>query len=49
MLVSKHDAISTILGTIAASCECERDGNIPIATDDVRTKIASVERQINFA
>ena len=49
MLVSKSDAIATILGTIAASCECERDGNIPIATDDVRTKIACVERQINFA
>jgi bifunctional ADP-heptose synthase (sugar kinase/adenylyltransferase) len=48
MLVSKSDAIATILGTIAASCECERDGNIPIATEDVRTKIASVERQINF-
>ena len=48
MLVSKSDAIATILGTIAASCECERDGNIPIATDDVRTKIAGVERQINF-
>jgi rfaE bifunctional protein nucleotidyltransferase chain/domain len=49
MLVSKNDSIATILGTIAASCECERDGNIPIATDDVRAKIADVERQINFA
>ena len=48
MLVSKNDAIATILGTIAASCECERDGNIPIAPDDVRKKIANVERQINF-
>jgi sugar/nucleoside kinase (ribokinase family) len=49
MLVSKNDAIATILGALAASCECERDGNIPIATNDVRAKIASVERQINFA
>ncbi len=49
MLVSDNDAIATILGTIAASCECERDGNIPIATNDVRAKIASVERQINFS
>jgi bifunctional ADP-heptose synthase (sugar kinase/adenylyltransferase) len=49
MLVSKNDAIATILGTIAAACECENDGNIPIAPEDVRKKIANVERQINFA
>ena len=49
MLVSNNDAIATILGTIAASCECECDGNIPIATDDVRKKIANVERQISFS
>ena len=48
MLVSKNDAIATVLGTIAASCECECDGNIPIAPDDVRKKIAGVERQINY-
>jgi rfaE bifunctional protein nucleotidyltransferase chain/domain len=48
MLVCKNDSIATILGTIAASCECERDGNIPIATEDVRAKLATVERQINF-
>ena len=49
MLVSKNDAIATILGTVAASCECERDGNVPIAKNDVRAKLASVERQMNFA
>lgn len=49
MLVSKNDSVATILGTLAAACECERDGNIPIATDDVRAKIADVERQMNFA
>jgi sugar/nucleoside kinase (ribokinase family) len=49
MLVSKNDAVATILGTIAAACECEHDGNIPVAPEDVRKKIANVERQINFA
>jgi rfaE bifunctional protein nucleotidyltransferase chain/domain len=48
MLASKNEAIATIVGTMAAACECEREGNIPISTDDVRTKIADVERQINF-
>jgi bifunctional ADP-heptose synthase (sugar kinase/adenylyltransferase) len=49
MLVSRNEAVSTILGAFAAACECERDGNIPISPDDVRGKIADVERQMNFA
>jgi len=48
MLASRNEAIATILGTMAAACECEREGNIPISNDDVRTKLADVERQINF-
>ncbi len=48
MLVSKNDAIATVLGTIAAGCECEFDGNIPVTRDHVRAKIDSVERQLNF-
>jgi sugar/nucleoside kinase (ribokinase family) len=49
MLVSKSDAVSTILGVFAAACECECDGNIPITPDNVRAKIADVERQMNYA
>jgi bifunctional ADP-heptose synthase (sugar kinase/adenylyltransferase) len=49
MLSSKNEPIATILGTIAAACECERDGNIPVSTDDVRAKLTDVERQINFS
>ena len=40
--------IATILGTMAAACECECDGNIPVTADDVRTKIDAVEREANF-
>jgi cytidyltransferase-like protein len=49
MLISRNDAISTMLGAFAAACECEHDGNIPITPDNVRAKIADVERQMNFA
>jgi len=49
MLACRQDSVATILGTMAAACECEREGNIPISTDDVRDKLAQVERQINFA
>ncbi len=49
MLVSRNDAIATTLGTIAAACECEHDGNIPITPDDVLAKLDKIERQMNFA
>ncbi len=49
MLVSASPAEATILGTMAASCECESDGNIPITVDDVMAKIDSVEKQIRYA
>jgi rfaE bifunctional protein kinase chain/domain len=35
-------AIASIVGSMAAACECEVDGNIPIAKDDVVKKIRRV-------
>jgi bifunctional ADP-heptose synthase (sugar kinase/adenylyltransferase) len=49
MLVSRNNAIATTLGTVAAACECEQDGNIPIASTDVLAKLDKIERQMNFA
>lgn len=48
-LATGSDAIATILGSMAAACECEYDGNIPITPDDVRRKIDMVERQANYS
>jgi rfaE bifunctional protein kinase chain/domain len=42
------DAIATILGSMAAACECELDGNIPVTPADVRAKIDAVERQASY-
>ena len=42
------DAIATILGSIAAACECEVDGNVPITPQNVLAKIATVERQVGY-
>jgi rfaE bifunctional protein kinase chain/domain len=47
-LATRSDAIATILGSMAAACECEVDGNIPISPDDVRRKIDLIERQVNY-
>lgn len=48
MLASKNDAIATILGCIAASCECEFDGNVPVTLDNVEAKIDKVEQLLSF-
>ena len=48
-LATGSDAVATILGSMAAACECEYDGNIPVKPDDVRRKIDEVERQANYA
>lgn len=49
MLASGSAAEATILGSMAAACECERDGNVPISPRDVEEKITAVERHIDFA
>jgi bifunctional ADP-heptose synthase (sugar kinase/adenylyltransferase) len=48
MLARPDESIATILGAIAAACECEFDGNIPITPNDVRAKIDKVEAKLNF-
>ena len=48
MLATGNDAIASILGSMAAACECELDGNVPISTDDVHAKISTVEKHLNF-
>lgn len=47
-LATGSDAVATILGSMAAACACECDGNIPITPDDVRRKLDAVERQANY-
>jgi bifunctional ADP-heptose synthase (sugar kinase/adenylyltransferase) len=45
-LATGSEVIATILGSMAAACECERDGNIPIAPKDVAAKLTQIERQL---
>ena len=47
-LATGSDAMATILGSMAAACECEHDGNTVITPDDVRRKIDTVERQATY-
>lgn len=48
MLTSNNVAMATIIGSIAAACECEVDGNIPVNPRLVLDKIDSVERKMKY-
>ena len=48
MLASRDAVQATILGTIAASCECEFDGNMPITPDLVRDRLLKVRDQTRY-
>lgn len=47
-LATGSDAIATILGSLAAACECEVDGNIPVTPVDVGRKIDAIERDASY-
>ncbi len=48
MLACNNAVAATILGSVAAACECEFDGNIPITPENVLEKIDRVEKTIRF-
>ena len=45
---SKSIVKSGIIGSMAAACECERDGNIPVKPEDVITKINKVKKLVEY-
>ena len=48
MLTTNSEVISGILGSLAAACECEYDGNIPIIPEKIIFKINQIEKYINY-
>jgi rfaE bifunctional protein kinase chain/domain len=48
MLATRNEVIAAILGSMAAACECECDGNIPIKPSDVLNRIEQVENTANY-
>jgi rfaE bifunctional protein kinase chain/domain len=48
MLSNGSEVIASILGSMAAACECELDGNIPIKPSDVMSKIDMAERLAKY-
>lgn len=48
LLATKSLVMAGILGSIAAACECEYDGNIPIQPKDLLTKIDAIEEKTGY-
>jgi cytidyltransferase-like protein len=46
--VSGSPEQAAILGSVAAACECEVDGNVPVSRDQVLARIDAIERATNF-
>ena len=43
MLATKSVFIASILGSVAAACECEQEGNVAISTEQVINKLNSIQ------
>tara|TARA_R110001592_G_scaffold57277_1_gene174157 strand:+ start:33766 stop:35322 length:1557 start_codon:yes stop_codon:yes gene_type:complete len=48
MMATGNEVIAGILGSMAAACECEIDGNVPIKPADVLTRIDHVEKAVGY-
>ena len=48
LMENKSVVAAAIIGSIAAACECEYDGNIPITPEKVLEKLDSIEKKINY-
>jgi rfaE bifunctional protein kinase chain/domain len=49
MLATGSLVVAGILGSMAAACECEFDGNIPITPENVLAKIDAVEKLTTYS
>ena len=49
LAATKSVLISSILGSLAASCECEKDGNIAINPNEMIQKIKSLEGSVKYS
>ena len=48
LLENKSVVAAAIISSIAAACECEYDGNIPITPEKVLNKLNSIEKRTNY-
>ena len=49
MKATGNEVIASVLGSLAAGVECEKDGNIPVLPEDVRHKLKAIENHANYS
>jgi rfaE bifunctional protein kinase chain/domain len=49
LVTTRCPVVASILGTAAAAVACERDGNHPVAPEDVLEKLQAVEKRVHYA
>lgn len=47
-LETKSLLISSIIGSIAAACSCEKDGNSPITLNEIFNKLENIKKKLNY-
>ena len=48
MLATKSIFIASILGSVAAACECEHEGNVVIESEQVIKKLNSIQELSDY-
>lgn len=48
MIATKNEVVASILGSMAAGVECERDGNWPVTPEQVKKKIDRLKNQTMY-
>ena len=46
--LSKSLFKSAFIGNLAAACECEKEGNIPVEVNEIKEKLIEIKNKINF-
>lgn len=49
LVATKSEAVASIVGSFAAGVACEREGNHPVAPEDVLKKIDVIEQSLRFS
>jgi rfaE bifunctional protein kinase chain/domain len=49
LITTKNSVIASILGSIAAACSCEREGNNPVSPEEILKRLETVEKQVKYA
>ena len=49
LFTSKSVVISSIIGSVAAACECEKDGNIVISPDEVLERLEQIRDSSKYS